>query len=215
MTESKTATRTQPQDPAGLDPTDPRYGLAAAVAAAHQTIEAAEGAPADALGGPTPCDDFTVEDLVEHMIFIARRVATIGNGGHFADVSGEPVGSAWASAFASEAEAIHAAWADPAKLGRTHEVPWGEAPGAALMLAYTAEFATHAWDLARAIGIPLALDDDALAAAAEAVRFIPAEGRDDPGVPFGPVVDAPPNASNLERIVTWVGRTLEWSPPDR
>ncbi len=198
-----------------LDPSDPRYGLAVALAAALRAIESATDKSSDHLADPTPCPEFTVEDLIEHVIFVARRVVTIGNGGHFADTAADRVGTGWPLAFAREAEAIHAAWADPAKLEAIHEVPWGQVPGAALMLAYTGEFATHAWDLSRATGNEVEIDDAALAGAAEAVRFIPADGRDDPAIPFGPVVEAPADASNLERVVTWVGRSLEWAPPAR
>lgn len=220
MTNTSTATsRTTPTvepestDTAMLDPADPRYGLAAAMVAAGRTIESATDPSSDHLGRPTPCPDFTVEDLIEHMIFVARRVAVIGNVGHFAETPADRVGAAWSAEFSAEAQTVHTAWADPAKLPSIHEAPWGRAPGAALMLAYTAEFATHAWDLSRAIGSEVEIDDGVLAAAAEAVRFIPADGRDDPAVPFGPVVEAPDDASNLERIVTWVGRSLDWAPP--
>ncbi len=194
-----------------LGPTDPRRGLAAALSAARRLVDDAT-ASADQLERPTPCPDFTVEDLIEHMIFIARRVTIIGNGGHFTEAPDHRTGSRWSEALAAEAEAIHAAWSDAAKLDDNYEVPWGQVPGAALMAAYTAEFATHSWDLARAIGTEVEIDDADLAVAAEAVRFIPSDGREDPAVPFGPVVEAPAGASNLERIVTWVGRSLDWSP---
>lgn len=219
MTNSPTSTRqhqiTEAPSGADLDPSDPRLGLAAALAAVSRAIETATNEASDHLTEPTPCSEFTVEDLIEHVIFVARRVVTIGNGGHFADTPDDRVGSGWPVAFAREARAVHAAWADPAKLQAMHDVPWGQAPGAALMLAYTAEFVTHAWDLCRAIGVEVGIDDAALAGAAEAVRFIPADGRDDPAVPFGPVVAAPVDATNLERIVTWVGRSLDWTPPTR
>lgn len=193
-----------------LDPDDPRHGLAAAIGGAHRVLSSATNLDPAGLAGSTPCSEFTVEDLMEHMLFVARRVAFIGNGGHFADTPTEPVGSKWANEFTGRAEAIHAAWADPAKLRNMFEVPWGEAPGAALMLAYTAEFAAHSWDLAQAIGAAVEIDDATLAAAAEAVRFIPADGRDDPAIPFGPVVEVGADATNLERIVTWTGRSLDW-----
>ena len=193
---------------------DPRLGLAASAAAAARAIEAATESGAD-LGEPTPCTEFTVEELIEHIIVVARRVVTIGNGGHFTEAPDHPVGSDWSTNFAREAAAIEPAWSDPAKLGQTYEVPWGEVPGFALMLSYTAEFAAHTWDLSQAIGVEVDIDDAALAGAAEAVTFIPAEVRNDPAIPFGPVVEAPTGASNLERIVTWVGRSLDWAPPAR
>ena len=199
--------------PGTVEPNDPRHGLAAAITAAGKVIGQASQLGADRLCGPTPCSDYTVEQLLEHMLFVARRVAHIGNGGHFADTPADHAGGDWAAEFTTRAEAVHEAWADPAKLGQTYAVPWGEMPGAALMLTYTAEFAAHTNDLAQAIGAEVEVDDDALAGAAEAVRFIPAEGRDDPGIPFGPVVEAPANATNLEQIVTWTGRSLTWSPP--
>ena len=39
-------------------------------------------------------------------------------------------------------------------------------------------------------------------------KFIPAEGRDDPMMPFGPVVDPGPDASNLLQLAGWMGRDV-------
>ncbi len=209
MTTSETTN--SPTGNQSLDPADPRYGLAAALTGANRVIGAASQLDRDGLNRPTPCPEFTVEELLEHMLFVARRVAWIGSGGHFAETPADPVGGQWGSEFQTRAEAIHGAWADPAKLNQTFQVPWGEAPGAALMMTYTAEFAAHSWDLAKAIGVDIEIDDSALVAAAGAVKFIPAEGRDDPAIPFGPVVDAPADATNLEQILTWTGRSLDWT----
>jgi len=50
--------------------------------------------------------------------------------------------------------------------------------------------------------------DRGLRCADTAVQFIPADGRDDPDLPFGPVVDPGADASLLLRIAGWGGRNV-------
>ena len=53
------------------------------------------------------------------------------------------------------------------------------------------------------------IDDDVLQVALVGAKFIPAEGRDDPMVPFGPVVDPGPDAPVLLQIAGWMGRDVQ------
>ena len=99
------------------------------------------------------------------------------------------------------------AWTDPAKLGETYEVPWGEIPGGPMIYTYTAELATHGWDLATALGAEFSVDDAYLEGAYVAVQMIPAEGRGE-DMPFDPVVDPGDDAPLLLKIAGWAGRKV-------
>jgi len=184
---------------------DPRYPFAMLTSAIGEMIEST---PEAALSNPTPCPDFTVKELFEHLILVMRRVAVIGNGGHWSSIEQEAQDGGWRQSFAEAAHDVQLAWTDGAKLNEMYEVPWGEMPGAPMMLVYSSELATHAWDLAQATGHDFAMDDDVLAGVWAAVQHLPAEGREDPGVPFGPVVHPADDAPLLLKIAGWMGRDV-------
>lgn len=186
-----------------LSPDDPRWGFAAATMATRPLIDGA----LSSLDRPTPCAEFSVEDLLDHLVMVMRRFAAIGAGRGWASVQQDRLGGGWADAFAAGAHNARMAWDDPAKLEAMVEVPWGTLPGFAVVASYTAELATHAWDLATATGQDLTIADADLAGALVAAKAVPAEGR---GVemPFDPVVDPGPGASVLLRIAGWFGRSV-------
>ncbi len=194
-----------PTDNAPTDPEDPRMGFAAVTAAVGELIKTTA---ADTLGNPTPCPEFTVKDLLEHKVMVMRRVAAIGRGEHWSSVDTETQDDGWHESFIDAAHQTQVAWTDPAKLEQVYEVPWGEIPGVPLMLTYTAELATHGWDLAHATGRDLTIDDDLLRGALMAIQFVPAEGRDHEDVPFSDVVDPGPDAPVLLQIAGWAGRAV-------
>lgn len=142
-------TNTNPQtNPPAAD--DPRYGYAVVTEALGQLIETVEAIEPSVLDHETPCSEFSVSDLMDHIVMVMRRVAVLGNGGHFSEVEQEQLGSDWAKAFRAGAHDVMEAWTDPAKLEQIYEVPWGEIPGAPMIYTYTAELAVHGWDLATA-----------------------------------------------------------------
>jgi len=199
MTNATDATPTPP------GPDDPRYGFAAVTQAIGDLLTAT---PADKSGNATPCPDFTVKELSEHIILVMRRVAALGRGEHWSSVEAEPQDGGWADSYREAAHQVMKAWTDETKLDGTYEVPWGEIPGGPLMYTYTAELAVHGWDLATATGAEFSIADDLLGGAHQAVLFIPAEGRGTPEMPFGPVVDPGPDAPMLDRIAGWMGRNV-------
>lgn len=193
---------TPPQAPAQ---DDPRYAFAQVVSALGDLIE---GTTSDMLGNATPCPEFTVKELLEHCVLVVRRVATIGKGEHWSTVEQVATDGGWLDDYRAGAHDIMESWADPAVLGAMFEVPWGEFPGGALMYTYTAELATHGWDLAQATGRDFTIDDDLLQGALVAIKFVPAEGRDHPDVPFSAVVEPGPDAPILLQLAGWAGRDV-------
>ncbi len=184
---------------------DPRADFARVVAAVGALIESTG---AEDLSLATPCPDFTVKELLEHLILIPRRAAAVGRGEHWTTIGDEAQESGWHDSWMEANHSVMEAWTDPSKLGQEYEVPWGTFPGAAILIAWTAEIAVHGWDLATARGVDFSIDDEILQTALVGAKFIPAEGREDPMVPFGPVVDPGPDASSLLQIAGWMGRDV-------
>lgn len=162
----------------------------------------------DQLDRRTPCDDWDVHTLLDHVVGVYRRIV------------GAPSDTAMApTSVATDVEVgehdrtlselrreIAAGWADDAVLEREIDVPWGRVPGRVVALGFTQELTVHAWDLAVVIGGAESLDPDlAEGCLATARRILPAEERQ--YVPsFGPVVAVGDEAGPYERLVGWLGR---------
>jgi uncharacterized protein (TIGR03086 family) len=187
---------------------DPRPGFTVAVKAMEDLIEAVEALPPETLDRPTPCTDYAVRDLLDHIIMVMRRVAVIGEGEHWSTIEQDSIESGYTDEYRLAAERAGATWADDAKLGQLFEVPWASMPGAPLLFTYTAELATHGWDLSTATEQPFSVADEALGGALVAIKMIPAEGRDNDDMPFDPVVDPGPDAPVLLQIAGWSGRQV-------
>lgn len=187
-------------------PGDPRHSYAMVTMSMRELMTATTSSQ---LANATPCADFTVKDLFEHIVLVQRRVAAIGRGEHWSTIQAEPVDAGWLDQFNDASHQVMTAWTNPATLEGLYEVPWGTLPGVPLMWTYTAELAVHAWDLAHATQQPLAIDDDLLRPSLEGVRLgLPAEARADPDVPFDAVVDPGPDAPALLQLAGWLGRNV-------
>ena len=187
-------------------PGDPRYDFAVVTAAVGDLIA---GVQADQITDATPCPEFRVKELLEHIILAMRRVAALGEGAEFYSINEEPVDAGWHDQYREAAHSVMAVWTDDAKLGATYTVPWGDLPGAAILGAYTGELAVHGWDLAQATGQSLEIVDEVLEPSlAGAHQSIPVEIRGDEMVPFGPVVDPGTGATTLVRLAGWFGRNV-------
>ncbi len=201
--------QTQNQDNSFTAPQlgDPRHGFAGVTAQVRELIENTSSASFDL---PTPCDEFNVRQLLDHLVLVMNRLAVIGAGEHWSTVMPEDFAleDGHGEAFVKAAHGVMNAWQDPARLEQVFEVPWGELPGVAIVSFYTAELATHGWDLATATERELTIADDLLGAAMFAAKSLPAEGRDDPAIPFSPVVDPGESAPVLAQIVGWFGRKV-------
>lgn len=196
---SERLTMTQPADPR------PFYATATAWMA-----DLLAGVDDDQLDNPTPCTDFDVQTLSAHIVGTARRAVALGAGIDVTSVPSIADRHDAVSYAKAVAEAI-ALWSDDAKLSAMVTVPWGQVPGAGALWGYVNETLVHAWDLAEATGQPTEGDPEAAdVTLAVAQRFIPAEIRDDPGVPFAPVVEPRPDAGPTERLANWSGRSAAW-----
>jgi len=116
----------------------------------------------DQWADPTPCAEWTVHDLVNHVVSSARTYALLVNGGSREQVS-ESLGAEALvddplAAFLQHDEALRDAFGQPGALERTCTHPMGDVPGALLLRARGTEGAIHTWDLARAIGAHEHLD---------------------------------------------------------
>ena len=143
----------------------------------------------------TPCDEWTVRDLVEHAVAIQR-----GAGRRL----GYDVESS--ATWEEVRDRFGAAVAGDLALDETFSHPmFGVVPRATVLLTSTNDLLVHTWDLARAIGADLALDQAAVAACYDAALALPTEVARAPGV-WGPPVAVADDADLQTRLLAYVGR---------
>lgn len=176
--------------------------------ACARMVDALAGVADDQLTSPTPCAEYTVGDLIDHIDAVSQGFTAVARkeSGEGADV--EPpaatLGDDWRENVALRVRTLGEAWDDPvAWQGRTVatglELPdelWGR-------IALT-EVVVHGWDLAKATGQPFDLSDETLRACLDHVSgFVPnapVEGL------WGPAVEVPNDAPLLDRVVGITGR---------
>ncbi|MCX5202004.1 TIGR03086 family metal-binding protein [Streptomyces sp. NBC_00237] len=167
------------------------------------------------LEAATPCEEFTVRDLLAHLVDLtaAFRDAARKRPGSEPGLPRTPappvLPGSWRwllpQQLAALVDAWHQrdSWAGETAVGGT-VVPAGVAAQIALD-----ELVLHGWDLARATGQTFACDRSSL----QVVYALLAPEADNPArAPmFGPVVDVPDGSSFLDRVVGLGGRDPRWS----
>jgi uncharacterized protein (TIGR03086 family) len=166
---------------------------------AHRVIA---GVTPDQYGNATPCPEWTVRDLMEHMIGVVAGIGAAAAGS-----APEPFALATdpAAQFADVASATLTAWRADGVMDRIVDGGAGPMPGQVLAGINLLDTATHTWDLATATGQDATLPDDVAVAALDASRaIVSAEIR--PGR-FGAEVSCDPAADATARLVAFLGRT--------
>jgi len=157
-------------------------------------------------GDPTPCDDFTVRQLMDHLVGATRRLAVVGRGGDAESVDPSSPLEEWNLAFSEAVSDVEEAWGDPARLGQTVVLPFAELPGAAAVALYTNEVTVHSWDLAGATGQSVDWDPAVLAVSLSAMKQMLPPGARPEEIPFADEVAVPGDAPAIDQLVAWSGR---------
>jgi len=174
--------------------------------AAHQRAQDAFAAVlakvvADQLDAPTPCSEWTVRDLVGHVIAGNQRMAG-GTPPSDSDLAG------LIETHASSAGAAQAMFAAPDGLIRSFEMPFGSVPGSVVIGLRTADVLTHAWDLARATGQPTDVDPVLAAEVLEVSRQRITPDFRGPGRPFGEEEPCDVSRPAADRLAAFLGRAM-------
>ena len=165
----------------------------------------ASGIRTEQLDDRTPCEKFTVAELLDHLD------ETLSSSARAARKEPQPGGATSAISPAAVAEAAvltAAAWADPAAYEGVTEFGPGEMPAAFAATITLEELALHGWDLARATGRPFTLSEATARVALGAVEQIAEQARATGG--YGPPVPVPADAPALRRALGASGRDPEW-----
>src|ERR1700734_2654724 len=178
------------------------------------SVDVVSVVPTDDLAKPTPCAGWNLADLLAHMTVQHRGFAAAARG-HGADEA------IWQPATVADAVA-----ADPAgtySAAATEGIdefalpefgPGAMFPAAMAIGFHYVDYVVHGWDVARTLGQSYELPVDVVAAALPLALVVPdGDFRTMNNAPFGPAIPSTDPADDLDRILTYLGRSPQWKPP--
>lgn len=182
--------------------------------AAQRMARLVRAVPDEVLRRPTPCAEYTVGDLLDH---ITGSVRAFRAAAAKAPLEGGPSGDAanldvdWRTHIPRAVLALAEEWHDPDAWTGVTAAGGVELPGVVAGIVALDELLIHGWDLAKATGQPAGYDGPGLEAVLDMVQQFRARGVE--GL-FGPEVPIPDDAPVLDRILGIAGRDPGWQPPD-
>lgn len=180
--------------------------------AVASTAEIVKGTPVSQAGALTPCQDWDVRALLNHVIgtlWLADGLFADREPRYLMAPGGLPptdlVGDDPVAAYAEASSAALAAAGAGDTLTRMHVTPLGEMPGPMLAGFTTLDILMHGWDLAKATGQPADLDGRLAAhvlSFAEQALATPESRASRIGPPVAVGADAPVT----DRLAAFLGR---------
>ncbi|MEU4625255.1 TIGR03086 family metal-binding protein [Actinoplanes sp. NPDC023801] len=172
------------------------------------------------LAAPTPCPDWTVAALLDHLMGLAvaftmaarKRAGAAGTDGPPPVPSAEHLSRQWRSRLPVLLADLSIAWKEPAAWTGTALAGGVTLPATAMGAVAMNELVMHGWDLARATEQDYAADPRVLEVLVEFLEQGPGEGT--PGL-FGPRVPVDAEEDLLTRALGLAGRDPAWRPPRR
>jgi uncharacterized protein (TIGR03086 family) len=185
-----------------MEPTEQLAHIVPTLTALVGRIDAAQ------LNHPTPCSDFTVHDVLDHMIIGAGTFAYHFRGEDPPEIKAPPVyGRVPAAEFTAAMNDLLAATRSPGAMDRDIPAPVGQMPGSEFARFVVFDGTVHGWDLATATGLAFEPPADVVDAVDGFARDVLTDDMRD-GDTFKAATDAPESASQLERLAAFSGRAL-------
>lgn len=185
--------------------------------ATMQRVIAVTGAVVDniepqQLDDPSPCDAWTVREVLNHITGGAEMFALCVREGSVPEaalgelMTGDRLGDDYKGAFHRAAAAANEAFGTPGAMDRIVRLPFGEMPAGMAVNIAIFDVTTHAWDLAKATGQSTDLDPEIAAVAYQVAQAMLSDDMRATGR-FGPAVDVPADATAADRLAAFTGRT--------
>lgn len=163
----------------------------------------------DRFGDRTPCEEFRVRDLVNHLYHVVVNFQLLAQKEpvDFATVPDYTADEGWRDGFAKETEKLVQAWSDPAAL---EGVSLGMGlPQPVVGQLVLLDLILHPWDLAMATGQDYRPSPDAVADLHAMVDRMGPTARE--MKVFGPELPIPPGAGEFEALLARTGRDPMWT----
>jgi len=183
--------------------------------AAAPTITIVGNLGHDQLDAPTPCSEYDVRGLVNHLLFwgpslegAARKISVAPPAAGDQDL--DLTRGDWKGRLEAQTDSVVTAWSEPdAWEGTTQMGGPMELPAAMIGRMVLGELVVHGWDLARATGQESTWDAEVLTMVYQEVDKSAEQGRE-MGI-YGEPVAVPDTESVLHRILGLTGRDPNWT----
>ncbi len=177
--------------------------LARAFAAVGDLVE---GVRDEQWSAPTPCTDWTVRDLVNHLVGMNLVFAALLSNEAPPEPRADRIGDDPIGVYRKSASVLTRAFEQPGVLEHNFQGPVGMATGRDRLQVRLYDLLAHGWDLAQATGQPVELPNDlaeqSLAFARVQLSTQPRTGRFEPAQPISD--DAPA----IDRLAAFLGRSV-------
>jgi uncharacterized protein (TIGR03086 family) len=177
-----------------------------------ETTKIVDGIKPDQLANATPCTEWTVRDLLNHITGGATMFAIAAEQGSVPDdvfgqlVGGDNLGDDYRGAWKTASRRAVAAFDLPGAMDKVVKLPFGEMPGGVALNIAVFDVTTHATDLSRATNQAAPPADLLETALAVGKQMIGPDYRV-PGI-FGPEQPAPEGAPTADRLLAFAGRKV-------
>ena len=164
----------------------------------------------DQWDNPTPCTDWSVRDLVNHVVvedlwapglLDGKTIEEIGGNDAF---SGDRLGTDPKKTWAGAAGAARTAVRRDGAMEITTHLSFGDFPGSFYVQQLLADHVIHAWDLAKGIGGDDDLDDELVRYVYEGLK--PYADSLSAGGSFDPPISVPEDADTETKLLALAGR---------
>ncbi|MBV9282956.1 MAG: TIGR03086 family protein [Chloroflexi bacterium] len=180
----------------------------------HRTTEliasVLSGVGREVYDDPTPCSEWTVRDVINHIVAGARRFAGWASGepssatpaGQAPDVVGDEPYDAYVDASKEMVEA----WRRRGLEGEVAFGPLGLAPARSVCRVAMVDHLVHGWDIAQSVGRSFTADDELIDVSWEFAHANMTPERRGAGKPFADAVEPPQGATRLDQLMAFMGR---------
>jgi uncharacterized protein (TIGR03086 family) len=156
----------------------------------------------------TPCTDWDVRTLVNHVVYEQVWSVPLFAGATIAEVGdrfeGDLLGHDPLTVATEAGEDTRAAVSEPGAMDRTVHLSFGDTPAEEYVQQLFADHLVHGWDLAVGIGADRTMDPEAVRACL--TWFADREDMYRAGGAIGPRVAVPDDASDQDRLLAAFGR---------
>jgi len=168
------------------------------------------------LDRPTPCPDYTVADLLFHLLGLTAAFKGAADKDFGPATSAVPGGAEtvlpdnWRDQIPRQLDELAVSWRNPAAWEGMTQAGGVDLPAEIAAQVAVNELTMHGWDIARATGQNYALDDQTLQVSFD--LLYPGDDQSEREPIFGPVVEVPGDAPLLDRVIGLGGRDPHWTP---
>jgi uncharacterized protein (TIGR03086 family) len=165
---------------------------------------------ADQWTAPTPCTEWNVRDVVNHLVGMNLVFVAMFEESPMPERGADRLGADPADAYRRSAAALQAAAARPGVLERSQATAVGVATGGERLQWRIVDLLVHGWDLAQATGAVAEPPDDLVE---QALTFAQAQLPNQPRAGrFADPRPIPDNAPAIDRLAAFTGRPVPWTP---